>query len=104
MMAWLSAVAKPIECWYSGRGHEDPNESMDMDVWVRPREYRLKVADDMAWLHSEFPSSKLVLLELTPLPPNGRGRDRLLEAHLAVFMRFESGGRPLVDAWLSEGV
>jgi hypothetical protein len=105
-MAWLSAFANPIDCWYSPLCQLDPNESIDMLVCVLPSECLLHVADDTVGLQIEFPSSKLVRLDEKPVPPNTRGRDRDLEPHRLVDERpppVASAMRPLSDDRDSEG-
>ena len=61
------------------------------------------MADDMAGLHKELSSSKLVLLDVRPFRPSP-GRERLLEVHLAVAVRLPSAMRPRKDIWPSDGV
>ncbi len=72
-----------------------------MDVCVRPRDSLLHVADESVGVHTEFPSSKLVLLDENPVL-NPRGRERLLELHRG-FGLAASATLPRVDATVSDG-
>ena len=72
-----------------------------MDPCVLPKECLLQVADDIAGLHMELPSSKLVRLEEKPVRPRP-GRDRLFEAHRDAAFLLLSATRPRVERF-SEG-
>jgi hypothetical protein len=95
-------LAKPIDCWKSPRGYEEPKESIDMDVWVRPSDSLLQVADESVGVQTELPSSKLVLLDEKPVL-NPLGRERLLEVHLDEFALAASETLPRVEATPSDG-
>ena len=73
-----------------------------MVVWVLPSDALLQVAEDSVGLQSEFPSSKLVRLELK-LVPKPLGLDRLFEFHLDEFALGPSGILPRVEAIPSDG-
>jgi hypothetical protein len=73
-----------------------------MDVWVRPSESLLQVADESVGVHMELPSSKLVLLDEKPVL-NPLGRERLLEFHRDEFALATSETLPRLDAMLSDG-
>jgi hypothetical protein len=73
-----------------------------MEVCVRPSDTLLQVAEESVGLQTEFPSSKLVLLDEKPVP-KPLGRDRLLELNLDEFAFTASGILPRVDATLSDG-
>lgn len=67
-----------------------------MDPWVLPKECLLHVAEDIAGLHIELPSSKLVRLDENPVRPKP-GRDRLFDVHREVLFRLFSATRPRVE-------